>query len=529
MASLRGQHLHFEPTSGIAGDMAVAALVDLGVPPGIVGDAVGAMGVPGLRVTFEARRRGAYVGKGFVVHTPPTGRLAAGGSRARGLGRRTGAELPPASQRHHHSHDHDHGHHHDHDHDDDHGHHHDHGPRPSAPSARGDGPVSAHADDHARPHARPHAHPHARPRGPREPHAHRDYAEIRRLLRRAKLDADARALAEEVFARLARVEAALHGTPVDRVAFHEVGAFDSIADIVGAAAAIAWLSPASIGASYPVVGTGIVRTAHGPVPVPAPATAELLRGIPMLSEGSGELTTPTGAALLACLADTFGPPPPMTLLAIGYGAGTRELADRANVLRVLLGRPIGQPAAAAAERAVLLQSNIDDMSPQLVAALMDALFAAGALDVWSAAITMKKGRAAQEVSALVEDSRLDEVRQAFFLNSTTLGIRVVPVARATLARAMTSVPTSCGPVGIKVSAWEGLPLGAQPEFDDCRRAAARAGVPVKRVWTEALAAAASLVPIATGRPTIAPAGRQTTKPVRRGPPRPPGAKRKGAR
>jgi uncharacterized protein (TIGR00299 family) protein len=331
-----------------------------------------------------------------------------------------------------------------------------------------------------------------------------------------------------VFARLAKVEAALHGTPVDRVAFHEVGAFDSIADIVGAAAAIAWLSPASIGASYPVVGTGIVRTAHGPVPVPAPATAELLRGIPMLPEGTGELTTPTGAALLACLADTFGPPPPMTLLAIGYGAGTRELADRANVLRVLLGRPIGQPAAAAAERAVLLQSNIDDMSPQLVAALMDALFEAGALDAWSAAITMKKGRAAQEVSALVEDSRLDEVRQAFFLNSTTLGIRVVPVARATLARAMTSVPTSYGPVGIKVSAWEGQPLAAQPEFDDCRRAAVRAGVPVKRVWTEALAAAAALAPIAAGPVTTKAGLRRPSRP-KLGSPRLPPSKRKGAR
>jgi uncharacterized protein (DUF111 family) len=256
----------------------------------------------------------------------------------------------------------------------------------------------------------------------------------------------------------------------------------------------------------------------------------------MLSEGSGELTTPTGAALLACLADTFGPPPPMTLLAIGYGAGTRELADRANVLRVLLGRPIGQPAVAAAERAVLLQSNIDDMSPQLVAALMDALFAAGALDAWSAAITMKKGRAAQEVSALVEDSRLDEVRQAFFLNSTTLGIRVVPVARATLARAMTSVPTSYGPVGIKVSAWEGQPLAAQPEFDDCRRAAARSGVPVKRVWTEALAAAAALAPIAAARPTIAAKRETTKKPGLPRLPRPkpgstrlPPSKRKGAR
>jgi uncharacterized protein (TIGR00299 family) protein len=435
VSTLRGQHLHFEPTSGIAGDMTVAALVDLGVPAKVVIGAIAAMKVPGLRVVFDSRRRGAYVGKGFVVHAPAPARKK--------------RRVLPRALDHDHAHGHDHAHHHG-------------------------------AEEPNRPPAL-------------EEHVHRDYAEIRRLLRRAKLDAGARRLAEEVFARLAEVEAALHGTSVERVSFHEVGAFDSIADVVGAAAAIAWLAPSSIGSSYPVVGTGIVRTAHGPVPVPAPATAELLRGVPILAEGFGELTTPTGAVLLACLVDAFGPPPPMTLSAIGYGAGTRELPDRANVLRVLLGRPLGQPAVASVDRAVVLQSNIDDMTPQLLAALMEALFAAGALDVWSTAITMKKGRPAQEVSALVDDARLDDVRRAFFLNSTTLGIRLLPVARSTLARSMASVRTAFGPIAVKISAWDGRPLGAQPEFDDCQSAAARAGVPVKRVWHEALAAASALV------------------------------------
>jgi uncharacterized protein (TIGR00299 family) protein len=337
-------------------------------------------------------------------------------------------------------------------------------------------------------------------------HAHRDYAEIRRLLRRATLDRDAKALAEEIFARIAEVEAALHGVALDKVGFHEVGAFDSIADVVGASAAIAWLAPGSIGSSAPVVGTGIVHTAHGPLPVPAPATAALLRGIPLIAEGVGELTTPTGAAFLACVVDAFGAAPPLTLSAIGYGAGTRELSDRANVLRVMLGATVGQPSAPSAESALLLQTNIDDMSPQLLPALMDALLAAGALDVWSSSIAMKKGRPAFEVSALVEPGRLDAVRRAFFLNSTTLGLRLSPVTRATLARATTSVTTPWGAVGVKVGALDGEPVNAQPEFDDCRRLAAAARIPVKRVWTAALAAAHAVA--------LAPAPAGTADPVK---------------
>src|SRR6185436_7354174 len=235
----------------------------------------------------------------------------------------------------------------------------------------------AHAHDHE------HAHAHA--------HEHRDYAEVKRLLNRARLDADARALAGDIFARIAAVEAKLHGTKIERVRFHEVGAFDSIADVVGVAAAIAYLAPASIGSLPPVVGTGHVHTAHGAVPVPAPATAALLAGIPIVPEGAGELTTPTGAAILAATVDHFGALPPLRLRATGYGAGSKQLADRANVLRVIVGEPLGTPDEAAAPEVVLLEANIDDMSGELVAPLFDALAAAGAVDVWSAPILMKKG------------------------------------------------------------------------------------------------------------------------------------------
>ena len=436
---LQGLHLHFDPVSGVAGDMAVAALVDVGVPTTVVAEAVKAMGVPGLRVRFEPRVRGAYAAQGFVVETPESGKRKSAGRVAR--------------------------------------------------SAR----LKAHAHDHHHDHPDQHDHSHDHPHDHSE-HAHRDYAEIRRLLRRAKLDPDAKALAEEIFARVAEVEAALHGMPVDRVAFHEVGAFDSIADIVGASAAIAWLAPVAISSSPVVVGTGTVRTAHGVIPVPAPATAALLADAPLRFEGTGELTTPTGAALLAAIVDRFGAPPPLRLIAAGYGAGTRELADRANVLRVLLGQPIGAALPPAAEEVVLFEANIDDMSGEMLAALFEALFAAGALDVWSTPILMKKGRPAQQVSALAAHEQVAAVQRAFFLNSTTLGVRLRPVERAVLSRSLVDVETPYGRVRLKVGALDGEVLGAEPEFDDCRRRATAAGVPVKRVWAAAISSASKLLP-----------------------------------
>jgi hypothetical protein len=403
---LRGLHVHFDPSSGIAGDMAVAALVDAGVPARVVADAIAEMGVTGLKVSFEKRRRGAFAGKGFVVHAP--------GSH--------------------------HGHHH--------GHH----------------------------------------------HEHRDYAEIRRLLQRARLDAETKRLAGAIFERIATAEAALHGVALDRVAFHEVGAWDSIADVVGAAAALAWLQPASVSSTPPVLGTGQIHTAHGLMPVPAPATAAILRGIPALLEGEGELTTPTGAAILATLVTTFGPPPPMRIEAQGFGAGTREVSDRANVLRVLLGEAMGRSLPASAAEVVLLEANLDDMSPQLIEPLMSALFAAGAVDVWTTSILMKKGRPAWQVSALAPLERVGAIEQAFFRNSTTLGVRRARMERTVLSRSLANVKTRFGTVSVKLAADGASLLDASPEFDDCRLLADQAGVPVRTVLTEAAAAASRLLP-----------------------------------
>jgi uncharacterized protein (TIGR00299 family) protein len=293
---------------------------------------------------------------------------------------------------------------------------------------------------------------------------------------------------------VAEVEAQLHGTRLDKVAFHEVGAYDSIADIVGAAAAIAYLAPASVGSLPPVVGTGRVHTAHGPVPVPAPATAALLAGIPILPEGEGELTTPTGAAILAAVVDKFGALPPMSVRGIGYGAGTRELRDRANVLRVMVGEPIGAADAPAAAETLLFEANVDDMSPQLVAPLYEALAAAGAIDVWSAPVLMKKGRPALAISALAPARDAAAVERAFFRHSTTLGLRRRAIERVVAARSFAKVATPYGTVRVKLAALDGEMLGAQPEFEDCRRAAARSRVPVREVLAAAAAAARGLLP-----------------------------------
>lgn len=300
-------------------------------------------------------------------------------------------------------------------------------------------------------------------------------------------------MAGDIFARVATVEAELHGTDLDKVAFHEVGAWDSIADIVGAAAAIAWLEPSAVSSTAPVLGSGVIRTAHGVMPVPAPATTAILRGLPVLSDGRGELTTPTGAAILAAVVTSFGAPPPMRLQAQGFGAGTRDFGDRANVLRVILGEPMGRALPASEAEIVRVSANLDDLNPQLAEPLMTALFEAGAVDVWFTPILMKKGRPALEVSALVAPAALAEVETAFFEHSTTLGVRRHALERTVLERAFATVKTAFGEVQVKLAARDGVLLGATPEFDDCRRLALRAKVPVRRVLADASAAAHAMV------------------------------------
>jgi uncharacterized protein (DUF111 family) len=208
--------------------------------------------------------------------------------------------------------------------------------------------------------------------------------------------------------------------------------------------------------------------------VPAPATAALLAGAPIVPDGEGELTTPTGAAILAAVVDRYGPPPPMRIRAVGYGAGTRELDDRPNVLRAMIGEPLGVVDAPAAPRVTLLAANIDDMSAELVATFTEALAAAGAVDVWTTPIVMKKGRAGVEVSALAPPDVAAAVERAFFVHSTTLGVRRSQVDRMVLARSFAPVTTRYGRVRVKLAALDGAVVGTHPELEECRRLAARA-------------------------------------------------------
>jgi pyridinium-3,5-bisthiocarboxylic acid mononucleotide nickel chelatase len=281
---------------------------------------------------------------------------------------------------------------------------------------------------------------------------------------------------------------------------------------VGVSAAIAWLAPSAVGSSPPVVGTGTVDIAHGVVPVPAPATSALLRGIPIVAEGFGELTTPTGAAILATVVDSFGSAPPMVIRSVGYGAGTRELTDRPNVLRATIGEPIGemigQGDSGTSSSVFLMESNVDDMNPELVAPLYEALIAAGAVDVWSVPILMKKGRPALQVAALAPGTVVTAVERAFFRNSTTLGLRVRAVDRVVLARSVATVQTRYGRLGVKLAALDGEVIGAHPEFDDCRRLAAKAGVPVRAVMASAVAESQRFLEAAAGRRKPRPSSRK---------------------
>jgi pyridinium-3,5-bisthiocarboxylic acid mononucleotide nickel chelatase len=314
------------------------------------------------------------------------------------------------------------------------------------------------------------------------PHGHRSLADISALIQKSGLAPRARERALRVFRRLGEVEAKIHGVTVEEIHFHEVGATDSIVDICGAAVVLELLGDPKVFSSPPPLGSGKVKIAHGVVPVPVPATLELLRGLPVLHEGVGELTTPTGAALLAELC-TIAPPPAMVVDRIGYGVGTKNFEDRANVLRMTVGR-----ASAAAATLTVLEANLDDCSPQVLGALLESLLSKGAKDAWIAPVVMKKGRPGHLVGALVDGAARAAVEAALLSESTTLGVRSHGVERVELERRHEEVSTPWGPVRVKVGSREGAVLNAAPEFDDAKARAEAAGVPVKQVLQAALSA-----------------------------------------
>jgi hypothetical protein len=321
-------------------------------------------------------------------------------------------------------------------------------------------------------------------------HPHRHHADIAARLREAALEAEVERRALDIFARIARAEAKLHGTTVAAVAFHEVGAIDSIADVVGAAAGLAYLAPRAVTSSPVALGHGQIRTAHGILPVPSPAALEILRDAGGLTRDGGvarELCTPTGAAILAHAVTAWTPMPSCHPVAVGHGAGDADLTDRPNVLRLVLGRPAGA-ALGAEDTLYRIEANLDDMSPEMCEHAAEALMLAGAVDVWWTPITMKKSRPALLLAALAPPALLDQVVRALLSETTSIGVRFDPVDRRVLEREMVEVATDFGAIPVKVARLDGRVVNAAPEYEACRAAARQHQAPLKLVFAAAQAA-----------------------------------------
>jgi len=333
------------------------------------------------------------------------------------------------------------------------------------------------------------------------PASSRTWADVRAMLTAADLAEPVRGTALDCFARLARAEARAHRSTPEQVHFHEVGALDAIADIVGFSAALHALRVTAATATPVALGHGQVRTAHGTLPVPAPAVVELLTeaGAPVLpGDAPFELCTPTGAALLATVVTGWGGVPAGRIVGSGTGAGSRDPQDRPNVVRALLVSPSesGTAAGGPAEDELVLQTNVDDLDPRLWPGVLARLLEAGADDAWLTPVLMKKGRPAHTLSALVPPRAADAVRRAIFEQTSAIGLREHLVGKRALARSLVSVRVGQDQVRVKTAALDGTVVNAQPEFDDVLAVAERTGRPVKAVLAEALAAAqaAGLLP-----------------------------------
>ena len=326
-------------------------------------------------------------------------------------------------------------------------------------------------------HAHEHGHHHA---------VHRTVAEISRLIDGSALSTSAKSRAKALFETLAEAEAAIHETSIEKVHLHEVGALDSIIDIVGTVYAVEAFAVDRVVASPLNVGSGSVRSAHGLYPVPAPATTRLLQGAPIYSgTQKTELVTPTGALLITAYADSFGAIPPMRLQHVGYGAGARDCHDAPNVLRVLIGE---SDTTAPSHRVVVIEAEIDDMSPQIFGILIDRLLAEGALDVFYTSIQMKKNRPGTLLSIIAPPGSRERVTATVFRETTTIGVRYREMERECLDRETLTVETPFGPVGVKIARRNGEAMNASPEFEDCARIAAASGRPVKDVQAAAIKA-----------------------------------------
>jgi pyridinium-3,5-bisthiocarboxylic acid mononucleotide nickel chelatase len=349
--------------------------------------------------------------------------------------------------------------------------------------------VDVHVHDHDHTHGDA-GHAHDEPHG-RHEHPDRNLGSILALITASGLDAGVKAKAARIFTRLAEAEARVHGTTVDQVHFHEVGAVDAIVDVTGACIGLHLLGVDAVHCSALPVGGGFVTGAHGRIPIPGPGTAELLKGFPVVDTGvKRELVTPTGAAILTTLATSAGTMPAMTVEAVGYGAGDMDL-EAPNVVRVFVGRPADSDGR---ETIMQVETTVDDMQPQLWEAVMERLFEAGALDVYLTPVMMKKSRPGTVLTALCTPDKVTELSRVLFEESPTIGVRWTAYQRERLAREMVTLTTAHGAITYKVSRLEGRVVTATPEFDEVRRIARSKGVPVREVLDLARAEGRRLLP-----------------------------------
>ena len=316
---------------------------------------------------------------------------------------------------------------------------------------------------------------------------HRSLSTILEILGASQLAPEVHRHASAVFQKLGEAEARVHDVPLEKIHFHEVGAVDAIVDIVGACIGFAALGIEKFACSPLNVGGGTAKMAHGVLPVPAPATANLLQGKPTYSNGvQRELVTPTGAALVATLCDSFGPQPPMTVSAIGYGAGTADLECQPNVLRIMVGEAAERSVAGFDEEIAVIEANLDDMNPQIYGYFLEKALAAGALDVYTTPVQMKKNRPGTLLTVLCKPQDTNALMSLIFAETTTFCARTYRAQRRVLPRESVNVTTRFGDVRIKLSRVNGRILHVAPEYDDCRKLAVEKNVPLQQVINEAL-------------------------------------------
>jgi uncharacterized protein (TIGR00299 family) protein len=321
----------------------------------------------------------------------------------------------------------------------------------------------------------------------------RTYAHIKGLIAKSPLSDHVKESSLRIFALLAEAESRIHARPVDQVHFHEVGSLDTMVDVVGSAAGLSHLGVDELLCSPLPLGTGRVKTSHGIYPIPVPAVAEILKEVPVYSSGiPSEIVTPTGAAIVTGLASDFCPLPPMRIHAVGYGAGDRDL-EIPNLLRAFLGERQGAVRGRSRERRLVFSTNIDDMNPELYPYVMEKLFSAGAEDVWLVPVQMKKSRPAVTLQVLAPPALEDEIRELIFAETKTLGMRISEVDKEYMDREIIEVDTPFGCLQIKLARREGQPANIAPEYEDCRKAAVKHGVPLKEVYAAAEEAARALL------------------------------------